>query len=263
VTDLAGLTVLVTRPQNQSEGLVRELAFLGASVYVMPAIQIQPPASTEPLDEALHDLDSYDWVILTSVNGVNAVEGRMAEIGIPIRKLIDRNLAAIGPATAAAMERVFRKPDLVPSEYVSEAIAAAFGENTVRSDSRGPIRFLLARADIARKDLADLLRAQGHEIDEVAAYSIVKSHGSAELPEKTPDYITLTSSSTARHTFEILKEGGREDWMRSSFLVCIGPITSTTVREMGLQVAAEAREYTVPGLVKALVEHAKKESYHA
>jgi len=204
----------------------------------MPAIEIRAPDSTEPLDRALADLDSYDWMVLTSVNGVHAVEARMAELGIPLRKLMERKIAAIGPATAAALEAIARKPDLIPVEFVSEAIAGAFDE----LGQEGSKRILLARADIARKNLADLLRKQGHIVEEVAAYRIVRSKDTGELPDRAPEYITLTSSSSARHTSEILKESGRE---------------------MGFEVAAEAREYTVPGLIQALVDHVREESIHA
>ncbi|MFI5386741.1 MAG: uroporphyrinogen-III synthase [Fimbriimonadales bacterium] len=252
----------MTRPKAQSEGLVAKLQALGATAYVMPVIEIRALDSNEALDAALSQLDSYDWVILTSVNGVKAVENRMTALKIPAEKLSSRKLAAIGPATAAELERFSRKPDLIPDEYVSEAIAEAI-ERVGAPTVRGPGRFLLARADIARKDLADLLRAQGAQVDEVAAYRIVRGEGGQDLPSKAPDYITLTSSSAARSTFQILKENGHESWMTQSALVCIGPITSGTVREMGFEVAVEAGEYTVTGLLQALVQHVKKEAIRA
>lgn len=231
----------------------------------MPAIEIKPPFSFGPLDTALRDLEGYDWVVLTSVNGVKSISIRMAELGIPIEKLSSRKLAAIGPATAAELERVARKPDLVPAEYVSEAIAEAIRELSSAGFQpavgapavHGPQRFLLARADIARRDLAHLLRAEGAEVDEIAAYRIVRGKGSADLPDQAPDYITLTSSSAARNAYEMLKEKGLEGWMTSSALVCIGPITSRAVRELGFEVAAEATEYTSAGLIKALTSHAQ------
>ncbi|HVT12311.1 MAG TPA: uroporphyrinogen-III synthase [Fimbriimonadaceae bacterium] len=253
---LAGRSVLVTRPKAQAEGLVAELEGLGAAVFTMPVIEILPPESTNPLDAALKNLDVYDWVVLTSVNGVKAVAMRMGELGIPVENLRHKRLAAIGPATAEALERFVRKPDLIPEQYVSEAIAAGLGK------VHG-MNFLLARADIARRDLADLLRQGGARVDEVAAYRIVRGEGPVSLPDVAPNYITLTSSSAARGTLEILRENGRAAWMAESALACIGPITAGTVRELGYTVAVEAEEYTVPGLVKALVEHAQKEPIHA
>lgn len=245
---LAGKTVLVTRPQAQAQGFVRELESLGAIVYAMPVIEIQPPESYDRLDRALSNLESYDWVVLTSVNGVRAVVDRMNALDISLELLKQRKLAAIGPATAGELAASVRAPDLVPKEFVSEAIAEALDKLGVQA----PAKFLLARADIARRDLADLLLARGMEVDEVAAYRIVKGAGATDLPAKAPDLITLTSSSAARGTLEMLRAASHEDWMSESKLVCIGPVTSATVREMGFEVAAEAAEYTVPGLLSAL-----------
>ncbi len=256
-SSLSGRTVLVTRPRAQADSLVQELESLGATIFVMPVIEIQPPLSFEPLDRALNSLDTYDWVVLTSVNGVRAVSSRMAELGIPVEKLSSRRLATIGPATAAELAHFARQPDLVPAEYVSEAIAETVKGLVELPTEAGKPRFLLARADIARRDLAELLRGLGAEVDEVAAYRIVRSVGAVDLPEAAPDYITLTSSSAARGTHEILAENGRLGWMSESRLVCIGPITSATVTEMGFGVAAQASEYTVPGVVKALLDDAK------
>lgn len=253
---LAGRTVLVTRPKHQSDTAVAELERLGATVFALPAIEIAPLEDYSALDQALRSLRDYDWVVLTSVNGVRAVETRMEALGLPFSDLADRSLAAIGPATAAEIERICRKPDLVPQDFVSEAIAEALPAIAGK-------RFLLARADIARKDLANILRTGGAQVDEVAAYRIVKSSEEAHLPESCPDYITLTSSSAARSTCDLLKSNGKEKWMEESHLVTIGPITSATVRELGFTVAAEAAEFTVPGLIQALVEHAQKEPIHA
>jgi uroporphyrinogen-III synthase len=248
---LNGKTVLVTRPKGQSESAVAELERLGATVYVLAVIQIEPLESTAGLDEALRNLERYDWVVLTSVNGVQAVGERLLSLGIPTTQLASLKLATIGPATGAKLEKLVRKPDLIPAEYVSESIAEGLG------DVQGK-RLLLARADIARKDLANILRERGAVVDEVAAYRIVQGTGSEELPEVAPDYVTLTSSSAARSTYDILKQKGRQDWMESSAIVTIGPITSDTVRELGFQVAAEAKEYTLPGLVSALVDLASE-----
>jgi uroporphyrinogen-III synthase len=246
---LEGRTVLVTRPKGQSEWAVSELEKLGATVYVLPVIQIEPLESTDGLDEALRNLDRYDWVVLTSVNGVHAIGERLVALGIPTTQIAARKLAAIGPATGAELEKLARKPDLIPAEYVSESIAEGLG------DVQGK-RFLLARADIARKDLANILRERGAVVDEVAAYRIVQGCGSEELTGKAPDYITLTSSSAARGTYEILKDKGHQNWMKNAKIVTIGPITSDTVRELGFTVAAEAKEFTVPGMIAALIEDA-------
>lgn len=246
---LAGKTVLVTRPKAQAEGLVEELAGLGATVYELPAIAIAPLEDTEMLDEAIEHMEDFDWIILTSVNGVAALDQRMKELGVSPEILKSKMLAAIGPATANAMEAAFRAPDLVPSEYVAEGIEREL------TDVEG-LRFLLARADIARKDLGEYLHARGAFVEEVAVYRIVASDELAVLPDQVPDYITLTSSASAVSTKARLLAEGHGDWMGQSHIVCIGPITANTVRDLGYTVAASADEYTVPGLVKALVAHA-------
>jgi uroporphyrinogen-III synthase len=248
---LQGKTVLVTRPQHQARDLAEPLEALGAKIVLMPSIGISEPDDMSELDNALRNLDRYDWVVLTSVNGVEALRQRMLSLGISFGSLMSRKIAVIGPSTARAVTDVFRAPDLVPSEYVSEAIASELGE--VRDQ-----RFLLARADLARRDLAELLMGRGAIVDEVAAYKIVRNPNDVDLPEEAPAYITLTSSEAVRATCEILSQKARLHWMRDSALACIGPITASTVRELGYQPALVARAYTVPGLVEAMVEHAKE-----
>lgn len=247
---LQGLTVLVTRPKAQAPGLVRPLEELGAEIFSMPAIEVAPPEDLGQLDSALRRLDQFDWVVLTSVNGVDAVRKRMEEIGVPPEDLKVRKLAVIGPATGAALAAAFRIPDIMPSEYISEAIAEALGDVAGK-------RFLLARADIARRDLAEILISKGAAVTEVAAYRIV-SPTSSELPERAPDVITLTSSAAARGTRDALASAGYEDWMRKAALICIGPITAATVRELGYEPAVIANEYTIPGLVEALSAYVKE-----
>jgi len=247
---LAGRTILVTRPSGQAAGLTDPLVQLGASVFTLPAIAIAPVLDAAPLDAALRNLNAYDWVVLTSVNGVTAVRYRMEELGIPLGKLGERKIAVIGPATRDAVREAFREPDLMPEEYVSESIAQALG------DVRG-LRILLARADIARKELGTILRIGGAEVDEAAAYRIVPSREDVCLPEERPDIITLTSSSAVHGTRQALALRNREQWMHESRLACIGPITAATVRELGYRVALVAEEFTIPGLVKALVSDAQ------
>ena len=254
---LAGKRIVVTRPPGQASQLADRLAELCAIPVRLPAIDIAPPADFDDVDGALNALDEADWVVFTSVNGVAAIADRMEQLGISPEQLNRRHLAVIGPATAEATEKAFRTPDLVPDEYVSEAISEALGDVTGQ-------RFLLLRADIARKDLAADLRAKGAEVREVAVYRIVADTATKLDPnEPTPNYITLTSSSSVHATLAKLREAGRENWMREVPLACIGPITAQTVVDLGFPVTVHATEYTIPGLIAALVEHAEKESLHA
>lgn len=245
---LLGRTVLVTRPRHQANDLVRPLESLGAATVVMPAIEIVPPDDFTPLDAALLTLDACDWVILTSVNGVEAVAQRMDALKIPREQLEARKLAVVGSATVVALARAFRAPDAVPSEYVGEAIVSAMG------DVRG-LRCLLPRADRARPDLPRILRERGAIAHEVTAYRIVRAAGGEDLPEASPDAILLTSSEGVRATHAALLARDRSKWFEAASLICIGPVTAETVRELGYKPSAVAKEHTIPGLVEALVSH--------
>jgi uroporphyrinogen-III synthase len=250
---LEGRTILVTRPKHQASELADPLRALGAEILFLPAIEIAPPLDFQPLDQALINLREFDWVVLTSANGVEAVRSRMQDLGIPKEHLMSRQIAVIGPATGAAMGAAFRAPDVTPDEYVSEAIAEAITEKL--SDISGK-SFLLLRADIARRDLATILSERGAKVHEVAAYRIVKPLDQGiELPDHAPDAILLTSSAAVRGTQNALRLRKREDWMGKAALGCIGPITAETVRDLGYHPAAIALEYTIPGLVAAITNY--------
>ncbi|MEZ0324509.1 MAG: uroporphyrinogen-III synthase [Fimbriimonas sp.] len=249
---LRGKSVLITRPKHQAAEMAGQLEQLGAAVIMMPALEIAPLEDTASLDDALRRLSTFDWVVLTSVNGVRAVVSRMGILGIPVKELASVRLAVIGPATARELSELVRAPDLMPAEFVSESIVEALGDV-------GGQRFLLARADKARRDLAVTLRERGAEVEEVAAYRILQAAEEGELPQDAPDYIVLTSSAGVRATHDLLGACGREHWMRESRLACIGPITAATVVELGLMPHLIAGEYTAPGLVEAIVSDATGE----
>jgi uroporphyrinogen-III synthase len=242
--------VLVTRPRHQAADLVQPLGALGAQAVVMPVIEIVPPDDYAALDAALLSLESYDWVVLTSVNGVEAVVARMDELDIPRDRMAERRLAVVGSATVVALARAVRAPDAVPAEYVGEAVAEAMG--AVRGS-----RCLLARADRARPELPRRLREQGAIVDDVVAYRIVRAAAEEELPEEPPSAILLTSSEGARATHAALQARDRADWFAAASLICIGPVTAETVAELGYKPSAVAKEHTIPGLVEALVSHVR------
>ena len=234
---LAGRRIVITRPAERAAALAERLRGLGAVPIVYPTIRLEP-ADPAPLDAAIRQLDTFDWVIFTSRRGVEAFAERLLACGLSERELARRKLAAIGPLTAEALRAIGAPPALVPGEYVAEAIVAAIG------DVAGQ-RVLLPRADIARAALADGLRAKGATVVEVAAYRTV---GTGEPPPDTltADAVTFTSSSTVRH----FVEGGAR--VGSARVVCIGPVTARTAGELGLSVAAVADEYTEDGLIEAL-----------
>lgn len=229
---LAGRRIVITRPQADAERLAERLRGLGATPVVAPAIEIE---FTDPpeLDRALAAISTYDWIVFTSRNGVEAVFRRTAAIPRTPR------IAAIGPATAEALRRRGIEPDLVPQRYIAEAVLDALG------DVRG-LKVLLPRADIARKALPEGLSARGAIVHEIAAYR-TRSSDAAPASIGPADAVTFTSSSTVRGFLENgpVPEGAK--------VICIGPITAATAREYGIEVAAVANEYTEDGLIAALV----------
>ena len=242
---LEGRTILVTRPAHQTAGLSEPLEALGATVYSLPAIAIEPPEDMEALDAALYDWDRFDWVIFTSVNGVNAVQERMDVLGLNRKAQGRVKIAAVGPTTAQAVREAFYEPEAVPEKYVSNEVADAMGDVSRKW-------VLLLRADIARREIVDILRSRGAITEEVAAYRIVRPVDESPLPEMAPDMIALASSSAVYGTRDALSARGKENWMKESRLACIGPITAATVRELGYEVALMAEEHTISGLVAAL-----------
>jgi len=250
MTDLAGKRVLVTRPKAQAVRLIAKLASLGAVPVVCATIEIAPPPSTAALDQAIHRLGAYHWVIFTSVNGVAAFWRRLEALGKTAAALGPLQVAAIGPATAQALGERGVKPDFVPQEYVAEAILAGLGE--VRGQ-----RILLPRAEIARKALFEELERRGALPEEIAVYQTRPADlDPATLAElkKGVDIATFTSSSTVRSFFELMGDQARSV-LGGAVIACIGPITAETARSEGLTVDVVAPVYTMDGLVDALLNY--------
>jgi uroporphyrinogen-III synthase len=253
---LQGKRIAVTRAEEQSAGLLARISALGAATVVCPAIAIAPPADFAALDAAIGRLEQYDWLIVTSVNGVRALLDRMNALGRSSVELAHLTIGAIGPATADALAERGLRAGFMPSAYVAEAILAEIGDLAGK-------RILLPRADIARATLAVGLRAMGATVDEITAYRTVPGPGARELASvlraKTLDAITFTSSSTVRYLLDGLEQAGinraeARTLLNETAIVCIGPITAATASEQGLRVDAIAQEYTAEGVVDALVE---------
>jgi len=247
---LAGLRILVGRARHQAGALSSGLRELGAQVIEIPFIEISKPRSYKPLDSALRKLQEYDWLILTSVNGVEAVWQRLHKLGLTKKQLKHLKVAAIGPATKKAIEKRGIKVNVVPEEYVAESVV-----ESLRDQVAGK-RVLLARAKVARDVIPRELRKLGVDVDVVEAYETVIPQTSRTRlrtilkdSKSCPDVITFTSSSTVRNFVALLGRKSLPDGLR---LASIGPVTSSTLRELGLAVDIEAGEYTIPGLIKAL-----------
>jgi uroporphyrinogen-III synthase len=257
---LSGLRILVGRARHQASALSSGLRELGAEVLEIPFIEIRKPRSYKPLDSALKKLHDYDWLVLTSVNGVDAVWERLHKLRLTKRHLKRLKVAAIGPATKKAIEKRGIKVNVVPEEYVAESVVECLRDQVAGK------RVLLARAKVARDVIPRELRKLGAEVDVVEAYETVIPQSSRTRlrailkdSKRRPHVITFTSSSTVRNFVALLGDvwRGRPRPRKASPLdgvrfASIGPITSSTLRELGLPVDIEATQYTIPGLIKAL-----------
>ena len=265
---LNGVRVLVGRARHQAGVLSRELRKLGAQVLEIPFIEIRKPQSFQALDSVLQHLVEYDWLILTSVNGVEAMWERMATFHVNRRHLRHLRVAAIGPATKKSIERRGIQVAVVPREYVAESVV-----RSLRRRVKGK-RVLLVRAKVARDVIPRELRKAGAQVDVVEAYETVvpgasrrKLRAVLKDPAKRPHVIAFTSSSTVRNFVSLL--GGTRKATRTLQTIrgrvardhtslagiltaSIGPVTSSTLRELGLPVDIEARDYTIQGLVEAI-----------
>lgn len=254
---LFGKRVVVTRSRAQASALSEALHEYGAEAMEFPTIEIAPPPTFDALDAAIDRLGEYDWVIFTSANGVEALLTRLRDLGKDVRALAGCRLAAIGVQTAAALEARGLKVDYVPSEYRAEAIITGLSDAEIRGK-----RFLLPRAKEAREVLARDLAARGAQVDDVAAYITVTGQAEARAAELREMFaqgkihvVTFTSSSTVRNFVKLMGVGDIGGLLRQATVACIGPITADTARELGLHVDIVAGEYTVNGLVEALVAH--------
>jgi uroporphyrinogen III methyltransferase/synthase len=248
---LFGKRIVVTRARAQASDLASTLEALGAEVIQFPTIRIVDAPDAEPLRRAAAEVDRFDWIVFTSVNGVSRFWSALREGGRDTRALSGVSVCAIGPATAAAVEIEGVHPDLVPDRYVAEAIVEALIDE---GDLRGS-RILLPRAEVARSVLPDSLREHGAEVVEVTAYRTVPDGSEIEgmrerLRSGTVDMITFTASSTVQNYVDLL---GAE--VGDARVASIGPITSRTAGELGLTVDVEAAEYSIPGLVQAVREY--------
>ena len=254
---LTGVRVLVGRARHQAGALSAELRKLGAQVLEIPFIEIRKPRSFQPLDSALKNLASYDWLILTSVNGVEAMWARLEKRRLNFADLTAARgirIAAIGPATKKAIEQRGVKVDVVPKEYVAESVV-----RSLRAKVKGK-RVLLVRAKVARDVIPRELRKAGAHVDVVEAYETVvpassrmRLRSAFKHTGKRPHVVTFTSSSTVKN-FAALLDRRRQACFAGTLTASIGPVTSATLRELGFPVDIAAKEFTIPGLVSAIAE---------
>ena len=243
---LAGKRIVITRPPHKAGAFANLLKALGAEPVVLPLIETRIPQDTAALDETLRVLPRYDWVIFTSANAVDFTFRRIEALDIDSAALVGMQFAAIGPATANALEAHGLTPALVPREYVAEGLFAALNEHVTLDG----MRLLLPQANRARPVLADLLRGAGATVDAVVAYDTVRPEIDPVLLAQPVDAITFTSPSTVQHFVELFDDP--RAILGGALVACIGPVTADAARAVGLEPDVVADPYTVEGLIVAL-----------
>jgi uroporphyrinogen III methyltransferase/synthase len=250
---LFGRRIVITRPEGEADRSAAVLEALGAEVLVAPTVEIRPVTDTGMLDSVIDRLETFDWIVFTSGNGVGHFVNRLEVVGRDLRAFGNLKIATIGSATAGALAAYRLKADLVPSSYRSEALAEELVPMVAGR------RVLLARADRGREILREVL-GKVAEVEQVAVYRNIDAEALPEtvtrrLDAGTVDWITLTSPAIAERLHGLTSVEGRGRIARGEIkLASLSPVTSAAVRRVGWEPAAEAREYTWAGLVEAILE---------
>jgi len=249
---LFGKGIVITRPEKQSEEFSSLLREEGAKVISFPTIKIVPPDRFDDLDQAIKNIERYEWIVFTSANGVKFFFDRFRELRGDIRNLKGIKICTIGPATASAIEKLGIKVDLIPDEYISESVVDAFRGEKINGE-----KVLLPRAEIARDVITQGLSKLGAHVDVVTAYRTVNSgKNKAEFDEMMDqnkvDVITFTSPSTIANFIDII--GNDTRLPEHVKIACIGPVTLDAARKAGLKVDVMQEPYVISGLVDAIIK---------
>lgn len=244
---LSGRTILVTGSEDRVPVLSKALTREGASVIRLPTVRIVPPADFAPLDAALREWSSWDWVVFTSAHGVDATAARARQIHVSLRDTRGR-IAAVGPVTRAALQRNGLPADVMPPEYLTEEIVKVMGDVTGK-------RVLLPRSRISRQALPEALRARGAQVVQVNAYDAVPAARARRGVGTSPiDCVVFTSPSSAENLTALISEKEFAKLLKRTPAAAIGPVTAEAVRQLGFRVTIVAKEHTIDGLVQSLVE---------
>lgn len=251
----SGMRIVVTRARAQAESLALRIEEAGGEVVEFPTIDIRPPDDFAAFDAALEKIETYDWLIFTSVNSVEPFLSRLKRQGKSIAGLQAMRIGAIGPETAKRLEESGLRTALVPTRYQAEGILDALAPESVRGK-----RVLIPRAAEAREILPQTLRERGATVDVVVAYrTMLPAIDSASLAQRFQrseiDAVTFTSSSTVRNFVRLFGETNLNSIVGTGAVACIGPITARTVEELGGRADIVAEEFTVPGLVRAMANY--------
>jgi uroporphyrinogen III methyltransferase/synthase len=253
---LFGKRILVTRSRAQSGRMAQKISEYGGDPIPFPTISIEKPEDMSPLDDCIRRISAFDWIIFTSVNGVEHFFERFFQLQADIRDMAGPRIGAIGPVTAAAIRKRGIKVDLLAKEYVAEGVLAQLAPDEIHGR-----RFLIPRAEKARHVLPEGIVQMGGHVEVIPVYRTVLPPDSdidemrTMLKNKEVDAVTFTSSSTVDHFVRMLDSNDLQNLLHGVVIASIGPVTSDTIKKHGLWVDAEAREYTIDGLVTALVDH--------
>lgn len=258
---LSGKTILVTRAAEQSSKFTELLQEKGATVLEMPALEIVPPSSWQELDKAIAELSSFDWLILTSANGVNYFFERLVKLGKDSRALAGLKIAVVGKKTASVLQQFGLKPDFIPPDFVADALIETFPENLEE------LKILFPRVESGGRDiLCQAFTQKGAKLTEVPAYqsvcpSEIDNHVWQALVNKEVNIITFASSKTVSNFVHLLRQKlthfpdlTLEKLLNSVLIASIGPQTSKTCHELFQRVDIEAQEYTLEGLTEAIIQ---------
>lgn len=266
---LTDKTILVTRSAGQSSQFTELLQQQGAKVIEMPALVITPPSNWEALDQAIADLSNFDWLILTSSNGVDYFFERLLALGKDTRALTDVKIAVVGKKTASSLKQRGLKPDFIPPDFVADSLVEHFPESLPGK------KVLFPRVESGgREVLVQEITAKGAQVTEVAAYESgcpreIAPAALLALQKQTVDVITFASSKTVKHFFQLLEASLAQDSgqfpnsqsiLEHLCIASIGPQTSVTCLELLGRVDVEAKEYTLEGLTQAIMQWATDKS---
>lgn len=249
---LQGLRILVTRPESQARYFMGQLKQAGAIPILLPTIKIVAPPSWELADTAINQLDRYQWLLLTSVNGVNCFFKRLQEKGLSSKDCAHMTTISVGPKTAHTAARIGLKSDMIAKEYAAEGIIELFADRDIKQQ-----KILLPRALKARELLPESLRQKGAEVNVVPVYETIFPPESAKLliqllSQEKVDIITVTSASSATNLVNHCLDPKILKNLKSLPTACIGPITANAATAAGLNVKITAKDYTSEGLLTAL-----------
>jgi len=249
---LIGRRILITRPRDQAEDFEQQLRWLGAEVISLPTIAICDPDSWEPLDNAIHQIDRYEWLLFTSANGVKRFFERWRLAGRQIQDLHRIQICAIGATTGKEILTLGLHPKIIPEEFRAEGLLDSLKGRVIAGS-----RILIPRAKVARDVLPETLRSWGAEVDVCEAYRTSPAHDNKaallrSIEENSIDMITFTSSSSVTCLAKLMAPRPLSELLRNMVIASIGPVTSRTVIDHGLTVSVQPQRYDIPSLVEAI-----------